>query len=222
MCEIFILGLDKNLDTIVNYFLYETSLIRRILDTSREQTNSGGFYTFSSTNGARVAKGFLVFIRKIANKLVEMQKANEEIASFLDSIPEWGEYYENELKKVNEIEARPLGQDPRARKDSVQERDPNEDDVFVTNFLNRFNRHQENLAKKQAESQLSHTDEDDDDENELKHSDSYERSGRVDPDEEMLGHLNMMDDNVNDPDHDLKGAGEVGELARTLYRSNHK
>lgn len=56
-----------------------------------------------------MAKGFLVFIRKIANKLVEMQKANEEIASFLDSIPEWGEYYENELKKVNEIESRPLG-----------------------------------------------------------------------------------------------------------------
>ncbi len=34
---------------------------------------------------------------------------NEEIASFLDSIPEWGEYLENELKKVNEIMTKPLG-----------------------------------------------------------------------------------------------------------------
>jgi hypothetical protein len=48
-------------------------------------------------------------MRKIANKLVEMQKANEEIASFLDSIPEWADYFENELSKVNEVEAKPLG-----------------------------------------------------------------------------------------------------------------
>ena len=49
------------------------------------------------TSANQVARGFLVFIRKIANKLVEMQKANEEIASFLESIPEWGEYFEKEL-----------------------------------------------------------------------------------------------------------------------------
>lgn len=35
------------------------------------------------------------------------------MANFLDSIPEWADYYENELKKQNEIEAKPLGQDPR-------------------------------------------------------------------------------------------------------------
>lgn len=88
-------------------------MIRRILDTSKSYSSSegpkGGFHTFSSTTNNQVPRGFLVFIRKIANKLVEMQKANEEIASFLDSIPEWGEYYENELKKVNELENKPLG-----------------------------------------------------------------------------------------------------------------
>ena len=56
-----------------------------------------------------MAKGFLIFIRKIANKLVEMQKANEEIASFLESIPEWTEYQDHELKEVNEINNKRLG-----------------------------------------------------------------------------------------------------------------
>lgn len=95
------LGLDRNLDSVVNHFLYQTNLIRRILET-----NLSSQLQFS--RGA-VPKGFLVFLRKIANKLVEMQKANEEIASFLDSIPEWAEYQEGELKRINELESRPLG-----------------------------------------------------------------------------------------------------------------
>ena len=95
------LGLDRNLDSVVNHFLYQTNLIRRILET-----NLSSQLQFS--RGA-VFKGFLVFLRKIANKLVEMQKANEEIASFLDSIPEWAEYQEGELKRINELESRPLG-----------------------------------------------------------------------------------------------------------------
>ncbi len=60
-----------------------------------------------------MAKGFLIFIRKIANKLVEMQKANEEIASFLESIPEWTEYQDTELKQANEINNKRLGQETK-------------------------------------------------------------------------------------------------------------
>lgn len=48
-------------------------------------------------------KGYVVFLRKLANKMVEMAKSNEEIASFVESIPEWGEYANGELKQVNEI-----------------------------------------------------------------------------------------------------------------------
>lgn len=44
-----------------------------------------------------------------------MSKQNEEVANFLDSIPEWSEYQKEELEKANEIERKPLGQDPRAK-----------------------------------------------------------------------------------------------------------
>jgi len=177
VCEIFICGLDRNLDPVVNHFLYQTSLIRRIIESSREQGSAGAL---ECVNGHKVNKGFLVFSRRIANKLVEMQKANEEIASFLDSIPEWAEYFENELRKVNEVESKPLGQDARTRKKSAEQ---NEDDVFVMNFLNRFNKQQEKEQKEREDE-------------ELQHSDSYERSGRTDPDEELLGGYdeNLLDD----------------------------
>ena len=98
--QIFTLGLDRNHDDVINHLLYQTSLIRRILDTSKllyVGNNDGGFHTFTGTSGHCVARGFLVFIRKLANKLVEMQKANEEISSFLESIPEWAEYSDKEL-----------------------------------------------------------------------------------------------------------------------------
>jgi hypothetical protein len=51
-------------------------------------------------------------------------------------------------------------------------------------FLNRFNKQQE---KKAAENDDNNDDDDDDDEDILRHSNSYERSGRIDPDEEILG-----------------------------------
>ena len=50
-------------------------------------------------------------------------------------------------------------------------------------FLNRFNKQQEKKAAEKDEN----NDDDDDDEDILRHSDSYERSGRIDPDEEILG-----------------------------------
>ncbi len=109
VCDIFILGLDKNLDPIVNHFLYQTSLVKKILETSKNYGLGHGFHVFTTTTNNRVAKGFLIFIRKIANKLVEMQKANEEIASFLESIPEWTEFQDTELKTANEINNKKLG-----------------------------------------------------------------------------------------------------------------
>jgi hypothetical protein len=58
--------------------------------------------------------------------------------------------------------------------------------VFVQNFLNRFSK--------------GGGDDDEEvegEEDELRHSDSYERSGRVDPDEEILG---IGQDNEDDDD----------------------
>lgn len=61
--------LEKNNESIINHFLYQTAMIRKILDTSREN----GTYTFKST-GMTSNRGYLAFIRKIANKLVDLQK----------------------------------------------------------------------------------------------------------------------------------------------------
>ena len=55
----------------------------------------------------------MCFVRKIANKLVEMQSKNAEVNNCLESIPEWGEYYENDLNQVNILERKPLAVDPR-------------------------------------------------------------------------------------------------------------
>ena len=57
-------------------------------------------------------------MRRIANKMVEMAKSIEEIASFIESIPEWAEYTEGELKLINEVQSKPLGQDNKQRKKS--------------------------------------------------------------------------------------------------------
>lgn len=61
------------------------------------------------------------FLRKIANKLVEMKSKNQEILNFLESIPEWEEYYSENLKKINTLESTPLASDPR--KKQVEEED---------------------------------------------------------------------------------------------------
>jgi hypothetical protein len=50
--------------------------------------------------------------------MVEMAKSIEEIASFIESIPEWAEYTEGELKLINEVQSKPLGQDNKQRKKS--------------------------------------------------------------------------------------------------------
>ena len=61
------------------------------------------------------------FLRKIANKLVEMKSKNAEILNFLESIPEWEEYYSENLQKINTLESTPLASDPR--KKQVEEED---------------------------------------------------------------------------------------------------
>ena len=57
-------------------------------------------------------------MRKLANKLDEVSKKNEEVKNFLDSIPEWQDFYTSVLCVINAIEAKPLGNDPRKRDNS--------------------------------------------------------------------------------------------------------
>jgi hypothetical protein len=108
--EIICLALEKNFDKTIDHLLYHTNLIKSILDISKDKAE----YTFEDT-GMKSSNGFMAFVRKIANKLIEMQKKNTEVNNCLESIPEWGEYYDNDLKIKNLIESKPLASDPRKK-----------------------------------------------------------------------------------------------------------
>jgi hypothetical protein len=49
VAEIFLLGLDRNLDPVVNHMLYQTNLIRRILETSRGLGSGDGFFATATS-----------------------------------------------------------------------------------------------------------------------------------------------------------------------------
>ena len=118
--EIFMTALDKNQENVVNNLLYNTSLIRKILETSRDN----GSFVFESKQS--VSRGYMIFVRKLANKLIELKAKNEEVVNFLDSIPEWQEYEEGALTRFNDIENKPLPTDPRNKTKQKN----NDDDYF--------------------------------------------------------------------------------------------
>jgi hypothetical protein len=90
--DIFVHAFDKNYETTIAYLLYKTDLIKDILEISKEKAH----FTFAGS-GKQSTNGYMCFVRKLANKLVDMQKNNSEVNSCLSSIPEWGDYYENDL-----------------------------------------------------------------------------------------------------------------------------
>jgi len=57
--------------------------------------------------------GYIVYIRKFANKLDELSKTNDEVQSCLESMPEWQEFFETNISSINLIESKPLVDDPR-------------------------------------------------------------------------------------------------------------
>jgi SIT4 phosphatase-associated protein len=83
----------------------ETDLLKKILDTA----NEGSKYRHQSQAASQVNLGFMPFIRKLANKLHNIQTESNEVANLLESIPEWAGYVEEDLKRHNEIESKPLG-----------------------------------------------------------------------------------------------------------------
>ena len=70
------------------------------------------------------------FVRKLANKLTELQKKNDEVANFFDSIPEWAEFVDSHLKKHNEIESKALG----TKKQDEEKNHSPQDDFFDIMF----------------------------------------------------------------------------------------
>ena len=68
-------------------------------------------------------------MRKLANKIDELSKNNDEVRYFLESIPEWEDYYKNTLSVINAIESKPLGADPR-KKDRLSNSDEYFDMIY--------------------------------------------------------------------------------------------
>ena len=125
ICDIFIYLLDKSQslphpdwEAVINSVLYETTLVKKLLDIARESAT----YTLKST-GQSLPSGYMPFVRKISNKLVELQKKDDEVANFLDSIPEWAEFVDTHLKRHNEIEAKALGNKVPAEEDTKSQQD---------------------------------------------------------------------------------------------------
>lgn len=119
--EIFVTALEKNHESVINHLLYNTSLIRRILETSREN----GVFVFESRRA--ISRGLMIFVRKLANKLVDLKAHNEEVSNFLESIPEWAEFEQGPLTKANNVENKPLATDPRNKRNNQHDKD---DDYF--------------------------------------------------------------------------------------------
>lgn len=69
VCDLFMTLLNKSShdDSLINSVLYETQLLRKILDNSKEN----GLFTLQST-GLTLSRGYMPFVRKLANKLVEL------------------------------------------------------------------------------------------------------------------------------------------------------
>jgi hypothetical protein len=61
----------------------------------------------------------MAFTRKLANKLDDLAKKNEEVHNFLESIPEWADFYNTVIQVINAVEAKPLGSDPRKKEIST-------------------------------------------------------------------------------------------------------
>jgi hypothetical protein len=110
VAEIFVHALDKNYPKTVKFIMEETQLVNMILILSNHQA----VLTFERSNNTST-KGYMCYVRKLANKIIEMQKLNPDISDYLETIPEWGLYLEKELDPVNQLEAKPLASDPRSK-----------------------------------------------------------------------------------------------------------
>lgn len=126
--DIFSHALDKNYEQTIEHLLYKTNLIKDILEISKDKA----VFTYKDS-GNHSTYGYMCFVRKLANKLVEMQQSNTEVNNCLESIPEWKEYEEQILKPTTEREKKPLASDPRNKPSK------DEDDLEFFFRLKSFN-----------------------------------------------------------------------------------
>ena len=65
--DIFLHALDKNYDKTIDHLLNKTSLVKDILEISKEK------YQFTyKDSGNHATTGYMCFVRKLASKLIDM------------------------------------------------------------------------------------------------------------------------------------------------------
>lgn len=74
-----------------------------ILETSKD----GGIYRFEGSE-RHMAKGYNAFVRRLANKIVDIQKKNDDANVILELISGWKIYTEGDLVFMNDVESKPL------------------------------------------------------------------------------------------------------------------
>mmetsp|Transcript_1653 Transcript_1653/g.1577 ORF Transcript_1653/g.1577 Transcript_1653/m.1577 type:complete len:169 (-) Transcript_1653:198-704(-) len=107
-----------------------------------------------------MVKGYIAYVRKVANKIVEIQKDHEEVNNFLEAIPEWKEFVEGELKIGNDVESKPLASDPRKKNSPA----PDEDFEFFFKMKSHgFKSNDQDEAENEEDEEKNEIDLDDDD-----------------------------------------------------------
>ncbi len=89
-----------------------------------------------------------------------VDKKNDEVVNYLNSVPEWGDFFVNELESVNALESKPLGSDPK----NPQPEDEDDDDSNF-GFLRKLKSYN---GKDQYQDIVQGLEEDDDDDKEFK------------------------------------------------------
>ncbi len=122
--EIFLHCLEQNDSVILEHLLEETKLVKKVFEIGKDNKS----YTFLNS-GNSINFGQVAFVRKLANQLQEMIETSETVSMILESIPEWNEFFNNEIEPSNVIENKPLAEDPRSCFDN------NDDDEDDNNFF---------------------------------------------------------------------------------------
>lgn len=143
----------------------------------------------------------MAFTRKMANKLDELSRKNTEVQNFLESIPEWADFFQNVIAAVNAIEAKALGSDPRAR----DNRSSSADDFLdiMAKFNNSGTRPGSGFSnKKFVGSSHDNKQKNNNDEEDEEEEDDDDTNDRVEEDEDEDGNDHLHNNNNNQEEND--------------------
>jgi len=119
-------SLKSDSTEIIEELMDNTQLVKYILELNSPVKR---VMTFAATQNS-ANRGYHAYILSIANELVRVSRDNSQVRDTLESIPEWTQFEEGELKQSNErLETELGGRDPRAKIET-----PFDDNDFLGRF----------------------------------------------------------------------------------------